>query len=585
MEIKDIKSPADIKNKSIDELEDLANKIRRVLLEKASRVGGHVGPNLGFVEASIALHYVFDSPRDKFVFDVSHQCYTHKILTGRALAFVDSEHYSDVTGYTNPNESEHDLFTVGHTSTSVSLASGLAAGRNLQNLDYNVIAVIGDGSLSGGQAFEGLDVAATLNGNFIVVVNDNEMSIAENHGGIYENLKHLRVTNGTAKDNYFRSLGYEYIYVEQGNNIEQLIHAFKSVKNINRPVVVHIHTEKGRGFAPALQYKERWHLKGPFDLTPTDNASTLTPKQRYGELSYQIISKAMANNNKVVAISAATPGISGFTADRRTKHGASFIDVGIAEEQAASMSGGLAKSGMKPVWAVVSSFIQRAYDQISQDICINGLPVVITIFGGGLYGMTDVTHLGWFDIAMLSNIPGLIYLTPCCGEEYKLMLEWAIAESKFPVAVRVPGDTVMDLPGLTFPRITAAPEYQTVITGQEVAIIAVGDMLPVAMEACNLLRSKGVYPTVINPRNVSMLDSSFLSILPLKHRIVVTVENGIVDGGFGQKVAGYYGASTVKVYNLGLPKQFRNRYDVNQLAEACCLTPTSLADFITKVAI
>lgn len=575
MNINDIHSPADIKKLSVGELQQVADDMRAALLTKLSRTGGHVGPNLGMVEATIALHYVFDSPKDKIVFDVSHQCYAHKMLTGRMQAFVDPDHYRDVTGYTEPCESPHDIFTIGHTSTSVSLASGLAKGRDFVGGDENVIAVIGDGSLSGGEALEGLDAAAELNSNFIVVVNDNDMSIAENHGGLYDNLRLLRESNGEAELNFFRSLGYDYRLVLNGNDLQSLIDAFSAVRGTKKPVVVHIVTEKGAGYGPAEKDKEAWHYRGPFDPA-TGNAPK--PAPTYCDLTCDYLLEKMKSDATVVAITSATPTVLGFTHDKRLIAGDRFVDVGIAEEHAAAYASGLAKAGLNPVWGVWSTFVQRAYDQISQDICINGNPATILVFGGGCGSLTDVTHLCWFDIPLLSNIPGLLYLAPADRREYLAMTDWAIGQRNRPVAVRVPTQGLFDFDyDLDIDYGTDVTTSQCVVSGSRVAVIAVGNMLTPALKAAEVLKNEGISPTVINARFVSGVDKDLLESLVADHTAVLTVEDGTVDGGYGQKVASFLADKPVRVRNLGLPKEFADRYDVAALLADCHLTAEGIA--------
>lgn len=577
MNLKDIKSPADIKGKSITELANLAAQIRMALLEKLSRHGGHVGPNLGFVEATIALHYVFDSPKDKIVFDVSHQSYTHKMLTGRVRAFIDPSHYDDVTGFTSPGESEHDFFTIGHTSTAASLACGLAKARDLQGGKENIIAVIGDGSLSGGEAFEGLDNAAVLNSNFIVVINDNEMSIAENHGGLYADLRLLRNTKGEAPVNYFRSLGFAYRYVAEGNNLSKLIAAFEEVKDTDHPVVVHIHTEKGQGFRPALLDKEKWHFESPFDtatgLVFADEDNT----PYWDDYVYEFCSKELAENPKAVVVNAGTPAVMGFNLERRRAAGGRFIDVGIAEEHAAAMSSGMAKAGMHPYWGVMSTFVQRAYDQISQDIAINNNPVVIGVMGCGVLGMNDVTHLCWFDIPMLSNIPNVVMLAPTCPEEYKAMATWAMRQSDHPVVLRIPA-TVEKVDGPFDTDYSDLNTFRQVRSGHDVAIIAVGAMLPAALRAAEQLAAKGVEATVINPRFVSGIDEEMLSSLEPDHKAVITVEDGVLDGGFGEKIARFYSDRPMLVKCLGVRKQFLDKVNQQELAARSGLTADGIVE-------
>ena len=582
MKISDIKSPADFRGHDIDELKDLCTQLREVFLQKLSAHGGHVGPNLGMVEATLALHYVFDTPKDKIVYDVSHQTYIHKMLTGRIGAFLDPAHYDDVTGYSAPQESEYDLFTLGHTSTAVSLAGGIAKGRDLQGEKYSVIAVVGDGSLSGGEAFEGLDEGATLGSNFIVVVNDNEMSIAENHGGLYEGLAKLRATDGTADDNYFKALGYDYIYVGQGNDLKSLIEAFRAVKDINHPVVVHIHTEKGLGFVPAEENKEAFHWSMPFDLK-TGKLKNESDAENYSTIFTREMLAEMKADPKKCVLTGGTPGVLGFTPELRKEAGKQFIDVGIAEQEAAAMASGIAKAGGRPCFGVVSSFLQRAYDQLSQDISINNMPVVLNIFYGTVLGMNDVTHLGWFDIALVSNIPGWVFLAPTTVEEYLSMLRWAMNQTAHPVAVRVPGGK---------PRHSSEPvqtdwselnRFAMTHKGKDVAIIGAGTFYPLAEEAAAELTKTGIDATIINPRYLSGLDTEMLESLRADHKLIVTIEDGVLDGGFGEKVARYYGPSGMKVACYGLEKKFVDRYNYGDLLKANRMTAPQIAEDVAEI--
>lgn len=579
IDLNEIKSPADIRNMSLPELKQLAAEMRAALLEKLSVHGGHVGPNLGMVEAVIAMHYVFDTPADKIVFDVSHQTYPHKMITGRMKAFTDPAHYDDVTGYTNPAESEYDLYSLGHTSSAVALAAGLAKARDLQGGKENVVAVIGDGSLSGGVAFEGLDYGATLGTNFIVVVNDNQMSIAENHGGIYADLRLLRNSNGTAEPNLFRAMGYGYRYVHYGNDLASLIEMFRSVKDIDHPVVVHINTMKGMGLPVAETDKETYHFSGPFDLktgAPLHEDAPATQPETYDEVFARGMMRRMKENEKVVTITAGTPGVLGFDKDRRREAGRQFIDVAIAEQSAVDLASGLAKGGMRPVAGFVSSFLQRAYDQFSQDIALNRQPATFVVFYGSMFGMNDETHLGFFDIALLSNIPGLLYLSPTCKEEFEAMLDWSVKQTTLPVVVRTPGTVAVSNPDIKLLDDYSHPEYEIVRQGSDVALIGAGLMYGFMAQAADILAKKGVNVTLINPRNLSELDTATLDTLK-DYRVVITAEDGIVDGGFGQKVASYLGESPVKVVNLGLPKEFLNRYNYTALQERCGLTPEQIA--------
>ncbi len=574
-----IKSPADIRNMNIEELTELSAELRATLLKKLSAHGGHIGPNLGMVEAVVAMHYVFNTPEDKIVFDVSHQTYPHKMITGRMQAFTDPAHYDDVTGYTNPDESEYDLYSLGHTSSAVALAAGLATARDLKGDKENVIAVIGDGSLSGGIAFEGFDYGATLNSNFIVVVNDNQMSIAENHGGIYDNLKLLRETNGTAETNLFRAMGFDYRYVAYGNDLHSLIEAFKDVKDINHPVVVHINTMKGMGLPVAEADKETFHYSGPFDLktgAPLNEGDPNDAPEDYGDLFAKGMMRRMKENGKVVTITAGTPGVLGFDKARRLEAGKQFIDAAIAEQSAVDIASGLAKGGIRPVVGFVSSFLQRAYDQFSQDIALNKQAATFVVFYGSMFGMNDETHLGFFDIALLSNIPGLLYLAPTCKEEFEAMMDWSVKQDKLPVVVRTPGSTAVSNPEIEILDDYSTPKYDVVRKGSEVALIGAGLMFGFMQQAADMLAKEGVNVTLINPRNLSTLDTEALDSLK-DYKTVITAEDGTIDGGFGQKVASYLGTAPVKVINLGLPKEFLNHYNYAELQKRCGLTPEQIA--------
>ena len=579
IDLSEIKTPADIRTMDIDQLTQLAAGLRSTLLDKLSAHGGHIGPNLGMVEAVIALHYVFDTPDDKIVFDVSHQTYPHKMITGRMQAFTNPAHYDDVTGYTNPAESPYDLYSLGHTSSAVALAAGLAKARDLQGGKENVVAVIGDGSLSGGVAFEGLDYGATLGTNFIVVVNDNQMSIAENHGGIYADLHLLRNTNGTAEPNLFRAMGYGYRYVNYGNDLRSLIEMFRSVKNIDHPVVVHINTMKGMGLPVAEANKEEFHYGAPFDLktgAPLHEDNPQTAPEDYSDVFAKSMLRKMKENSKVVTITAGTPGVLGFDKARRKEAGRQFIDVGIAEQAAVDVASGLAKGGARPVVGLVSSFLQRAYDQFSQDIALNRQAATFVVFYGSMFGMNDETHLGFFDIALLSNIPGLLYLAPTCKEEFEAMLDWSVKQDKLPVVVRTPGSVATSNPDVKLLDDYSEPVYDVVRQGKDVALIGAGMMFGIMSQAADLLAKEGINVTLINPRNLSKLDTTALDALK-DYKTVITAEDGTVDGGYGQKVASYLGESPGKVINLGLPKAFPNRYDYADLQRQCGLTPEQIA--------
>ena len=571
-----IESPKDLKPLSISEMKELAEEIRSALLKKLSIHGGHFGPNFGMVEAIIAMHYVFESPKDKLVFDVSHQSYPHKILTGRKDAFLYEDHYDDVTGYTNPEESEHDWFNVGHTSTSISLASGLAKARDLKGENYNVIAIIGDGSLSGGEALEGLDFAGEQKSNFIIVVNDNDMSIAENHGGLYKNLKELRASNGTCECNLFKAMGLDYIYVNDGNNLESLIDTFKKVKDIDHPIVVHINTEKGKGYKFAEDNKENWHWTMPFDIE-TGKPIVSFDGEDYGDLTAKFLLNKMKKDKKVVAIVAAVPTNIGFTKERRLEAGKQFVDVGIAEEHGIAMASGIAKNGGKPVFATHSSFMQRTYDQLSQDLCINNSPATILVNTASVYGMNDVTHLGLYDIPMISNIPNMVYLAPTSKEEYFAMLDWSIEQTEHPVAIRIPCNGVISdgrAPDTDYSDIN---KFKVEQKGEKIAILALGDFYQLGEELAKEIKEKlNITPTLINPRYITGLDEELLNELKQNHNQVITLEDGILEGGFGEKIASFYGNTDMKVKNYGIKKAFYDKYDVNELLKTNKLTPQQI---------
>lgn len=575
MYIEKIQSPADLKGMDIATLNIVADEVRQAVLNRVSKHGGHIGPNLGFVEATVALHYVFNAPEDKFVFDVSHQCYPHKVLTGRAAGFLGNvDDMNAISGYSSPAECpEYDNFEVGHTSTSISLATGLQKARDVKGTKENIIAIIGDGSLSGGEAFEGLDEASELGTGIIIIVNDNEMSIAENHGGIYKNLRALRESCGECEHNWFKAWGFEYKYLEEGNDIERLIEVFRSVKDTNRPTVVHIHTEKGHGYAPAVKNKEAWHWGMPFNLDdgsrPVRNADGTVPEvkpcETYPELFSDWMLSEMKHDKTLIAVTAGTPTAAGFTADKRKEAGSQHLDMGIAEEQAVAMISGMAKGGLRPVWSVYSTFIQRTYDQIAQDLCINSNPAVINVVGGGVNSMNDITHICLFDIPMLCSIPGLIYLAPTTCEEYFAMMRWAILQDKKPIAIRVPSNGVVHTTENVDEEYSYESKYKVMHEGSKVAIIAAGSFYQKGENVVRLLADKGIDATLVNPRYLNEVDADSLEALKTNHKLVVTLEDGCKDGGFGERIASSYGTSDMKVLVCGIKKGLYDRYDVEQL--------------------
>ena len=577
MLLEKIQSPKDVKVLSMPQLHELAQEIRDGILNRDSNIGGHVGPNLGIVETTIAMHYVFNCPEDKFVFDVSHQSYPHKMLTGRAFGYYDNNRFQEISGYSSPAESpEYDQFELGHTSTSISLASGLQKARDIKGTKENIVVLIGDGSLSGGEALEGLDEVGELGTGIIIIVNDNEMSIAENHGGLYKNLALLRETNGKAECNLFRAMGLDYKYVADGNDVETLIKTFQEVKDIDHPIVVHIHTEKGKGYAPAEQNKEPWHWSMPFDIE-TGKPKVEGGGEDYGNMTAEYLLEEMKKDKHLVAVTSGTPTVAGFFKARREEAGAQHVDVGIAEEQAVAMISGMAKGGIRPVYNVYSTFIQRTYDQIAQDLCINGNPAVINVFCASLYGMNDITHIGFYDIPMLSNIPNLVYLAPTCWEEYKAMMAWGIKQTAHPVAIRVPGGAVTHSDEQFDKDYSKLNRFKMTHKGSKVAIVALGAFYGLGKQVAALLKEqKGIDATLINPRYITGLDEEMLESLKADHEKVITLEDGALEGGFGEKIARFYGDSDMKTLCFGIKKGLYDRYDYQLLAKDNELTPEQI---------
>ena len=579
--LKNINSPADVKKLNAEQLEKLAADIREALFNRLTKIGGHCGPNFGIVETSIAMHYVFNSPVDKFVFDVSHQSYPHKMLTGRKNGYIDDECFKQDSGYTNPEESEHDLFNVGHTSTSVSLASGLAKARDLRGGKENIIALIGDGSLGGGEALEGLNfVASELKSNFIVIVNDNQQSIAEVHGGLYDNLTELRNSKGKSEHNFFKALGLDYIYEDNGNDIQAMIKVLQKVKDINHPVVLHINTQKGKGFKFAEENREAWHWCMPFDKE-SGKWKVSFPSESYTGLTTEYIMNKAQKDKDFVVITPAMPMTAGLTPDLREKLGAQYVDTGITEEHAVAFASGIAKAGGKPLIVTNSTFIQRTYDQVSQDVCINNNPVTILLNYSSVAGLTDVTHLGIFAIAEFSNIPNLVMLAPTSKEEYLNMLDWAVEQKEHPVMILLPGNTVTSRAAdKDFSKLNT---FKVESAGEKVAILALGDFYQKGEElAAAIEKNLGFKPTLINPRFASGIDEKLLEELKKNHRLVITLEDGVIDGGFGQKVAAFYAADEMKVKIYGLKKEFYDRYNPDELLHELGITPEQILADIKK---
>ena len=576
-----INCPDDVETLSFDEIKTLSSEMRELIINKVNTIGGHMGPNLGIVEATIALHYVFNSPEDKIIFDVSHQCYPHKILTGRKEGFTNPDNYLKYTGYTAPEESEHDLFKVGHTSTSVSLATGVAKARDLKGGKYNVIALIGDGSLTGGEALEGLNNAATLDSNIIIVVNDNNMSIAENHGSIYNNLKKLRETEGKYENNFFTALGYDYYFVKDGNNAEELVKTFNKVKDINHPVIVHIYTEKGLGLEPAVKNKEAFHWALPGVLNQSDNTQNISCES-YTSVTLDYIKRKTMTDNTVIAINAGTPGVFGYSPEYRTSLGKQYTDVGIAEEHAVAYSSALAKQGAKPILSFMSSFVQRTYDQLSQDLCLNNSPITMLIYWGGI-SSADCTHLCTFDIPLISNIPNMVYLAPTNKEEYLAMLDWSVEQTERPVAIRVPMTELISTGVADTTDYSILNKYKMIEQGSKVAIIGAGNFFIKAQEVKTELKSRlGIDATLINPVYLTGLDTEMLEELKENHDLVITLEDGELNGGFGEKIARFYGNSDMKVLNFGADKEFSDRVPLDELYKKYHLTNDLIIEDIAK---
>ena len=578
-----INSPADVKNLSVNDMERLADEIREALFNRLTKIGGHFGPNFGFVEATIAMHYVFISPTDKFVFDVSHQSYTHKILTGRKAGYIDDTRFAEDSGYSNPEESKHDFFNIGHTSTSVALALGLAKGRDILGRKENIVAVIGDGSLSGGEAMEALNVAGSeLGSNFIIIVNDNEQAIAETHGGIYQNLKELRNSNGKAQNNWFRAFGLDYIYEENGNDIASLIKVFEKVKDSTHPVVVHIHTQKGKGYRLAEENREAWHWCMPFDRATGKPTVDFGSGESYSDITTKYIMDKARKDKDFIVVSPAMPMSVGLGIEERKQLGRQYIDTGIAEEAAVAIASGIATNGAKPLVVTNMTFLQRAYDQISQDVCINNAPVTMLMNFTAFDGLTDVTHLGIFGLAAFSNIPNLVVLCPTSAEEYVNMLDWSIDQREHPVLILIPGNEVTHRNAdKSFANLNT---YKVEQQGEKVAIIALGDFYQKGEQAAAAIEKEfGFKPTLINPRFASGLDKALLDNLKSNHSLVITLEDGILDGGFGQKIASHYGSSDMKVVNLGLEKKFYDRYNPQQLLESLGITAEKIVERVKTI--
>ena len=583
MELENIKSPKDIKGLSYEELENIAEQMRQAVLNRCSQIGGHVGPNLGSVETIIAMHYVFDAPVDKLVYDVSHQAFPHKMLTGRVDGYLYRQDFSKVGEYTSPVESpEYDIFWAGHTSPALSLCVGLAKARNLKNDNYNIVALVGDGALSGGEAFEGLDAGGALDSNLICILNDNQMSIAEDHGGMYKHLQHLRETNGTASDNLFKAFNWDYVYVAEGNNVRKLIETLQQVKGSKKPTVVHVNTQKGEGYKPAEEYREAFHFRDPFDIA-TGELLMVPEGPNSTSVLKDFINRSFKKYPTFLAISSATPDSFGLNAKEREMLGEHYIDVGIAEQTGVAVMAGAARDGAKVVYSVVGTFLQRAYDQLMEDWAMDPSPALMVVAETGIRATKDETHLGFWDIPMITSIPDIIYLAPANLEEFDAMLEWGLAQDNFKVAVRQPVYSVEHADYDVDKDYSALNKFKVLKEGKDVAVIGAGDFLVKARKVVDLLTQKGINATLINPRFVSGVDKDLLLKLENDHKVVVTLEDGSVEGGFGQRVASELGASSMKVLNFGMEKKFVDRYNANELEKEYNLLPEQIVDKIMDI--
>ena len=582
MELTNIQIPSDLRDCSIAELEVIAQHIRNLIIHRTSHIGGHIGSSLGATDIIVALHHVFGTDNAQFVFDISHQSYAHKILTGRHQGFIDENQFHTVSGYSNPDESTHDPFHLGHASTSLSLTAGLMIGRDLQHKTQPIVTMIGDGALSGGEAYEALNHLATMSSQCLIIINDNEQSIAENHGGLYSHLQQLRDTHGESPNNLFKALGFSYRYVDDGNSLESLIHALKNCKDETTPTVLHIHTTKGHGYDKAIANPEGFHNPSGFDI---DTGET---KKRYTNSYESIVAKQLIEtldqNKAACIVTAATPGGFCLTKDIREKLGAQYIDVGIAEEHATTLLAGIAHNGGTPILPIYSTFLQRAYDQIINDLCINNSNALILVYRASIYGNKDMTHLGFNDITMLGNMPNLMYLAPTTVEELESSIRYGLEHHNHPIAIRIPVGVPINDTAQSDTIDKPVTSYAVTQSGNTIAIIGIGNFYHKAVELSHAIReTTHISPTIIKPLCISSLDTDTLNELTKDHHIVITLEDGELEGGYGQKIASYYGKTSMKVLNYGISKQFYDRYKPEDVLQQNHLDFEHILDDIRNV--
>ncbi len=608
MYLEKVQSPADLKKLEIRELPKVAEEIRRRIIEVISRTGGHLASNLGMVELTLGLHYCLDLPEDKIIWDVGHQCYTHKILTGRNEKFFSLRQYQGLSGFPNPQESIYDVFTTGHSGTAISLALGMS----LSNPHIRVVAVIGDGTLSNGLCFEGLNNAGQLKPNLLVILNTNEMSIAPNAGALsiylnriislpiynrfrvaVENLFKTRIPRGQrllkimdkfegaikglfVPGIFFEELGFRYFGPLDGHNLETLIPALKNILRIPEPRLLHIVTVKGKGYPPAEKEPVRFHSALPFDIDTGQSLRGVPEVKTYTEVFSRKLVELGRDNSRIVAITAAMPEGTGL--DKfRDAYPERFFDVGIAESHAVCFAAGLARGGLRPVVGIYSTFLQRAYDQVIEEVALQNLNLVLSIDRAGIVGADGATHQGVFDIVYLRHIPKLVIMAPKDGRELEEMLEFALNLDK-PAAIRYPK---AKLPVTRYPLPVTQLQLgkaEILREGKDVTIIALGTMVSPSLEAANLLEKEGIFCSVINARFIKPLDTELLN--KIKAKIIFTVEEGASSGGFGSAVQE---ALNRPVYRIGLPDEFITHGSRDILLEKYGLTTQGIAGRITEV--